>query len=167
MLQGHTTYQARDLLGTTALAYTLDDNSKVTLYGEKDISNSTERARADCENDENPPYSRPAIYVPGQLLFHALELRDAYKPYTACAIARLELLSAQHTEGPVDASDKSMLAIPIGDPYAHFTVSGIVKLLPPPYIPSPLLLTNILQVGARQPHDRGQAFPALHNALYL
>jgi hypothetical protein len=44
--------------------------------------------------DDKSPFPRPVIYVPRQILFHTLELRDVYKPHRAIATARLELLSA-------------------------------------------------------------------------
>jgi hypothetical protein len=54
---------------------------------------------------------------------HALELsRDLYKSHRHSNVARLELVSAQHTQCLIDAPIESML--PIGERFAHFTVSG-------------------------------------------
>jgi hypothetical protein len=100
------------------------------------------------EADDNPPYLRPVIFIPRQFPMKALELKDVYKPPMRSTVARLELVSAQHTHCLIDATSESMLALPIGERFAHFTVPGS----PPPQgrkPDTPDLPQDLPQMGTR------------------
>jgi hypothetical protein len=55
----------------------------------------------------------------------AFELRDVYTPHRPSSVARLELVSAQFTLCLIDTLEETLLGIPMGDRFAHFTVRGL------------------------------------------
>jgi hypothetical protein len=55
---------------------------------------------------------------------HAFELREVYKPHRPSPVARLELVSAQYAHNLIDALEDALLAFPMWDTFARFTMSG-------------------------------------------
>jgi hypothetical protein len=58
----------------------------------------------------------------------AFEIRDVYKPHRPNSIVRLELVSAHFTHCLIDALKDTLLAFPVRDMFAHFTVGGLGPL---------------------------------------
>jgi hypothetical protein len=58
----------------------------------------------------------------------AFELRDVNKAHRPSPVARLELVSAQYAHCMFNALEDTLLAFPMGDKVAHFTVGGLAPL---------------------------------------
>jgi hypothetical protein len=59
---------------------------------------------------------------------HAFELRDVYKLHRPNPVARLELVSAMYAHCLIDPLEDTLLALPMGDTFVHFTVGGLAPL---------------------------------------
>jgi hypothetical protein len=58
----------------------------------------------------------------------AFELQDVYKSHRLNLVARLELVSSQFAHFLIDVLKDTLLAFPIGDLFAHFTVRRLAPL---------------------------------------
>jgi hypothetical protein len=144
-LQGLNSYQACNLLDS-ALAHICNEGADVTPDIEEDIYDATEQPWTTYESEKSPPSPlpkisqiRPTAFPPPSV--GAARRLPLYQPYTNGNVARLELVSPSGKNGSVDATSKSMLALPIGDRFAHFTIS----ITTPPMavkLPFPLLSTR-------------------------
>jgi hypothetical protein len=70
---------------------------------------------------------KPSRLPPRDTPLEALELRDIYKSHRPILVARIELVSSQYTHFLINAVDNTVLAIPMEDMLAHFTVGGLAR----------------------------------------
>jgi hypothetical protein len=144
-LLGLNSYQARNLLDS-ALAHICNEGADVTPDIEEDIYDATEKNMNYLRERKEPPSPLPKICQMRSTAFPppsvgATIRLPLYQPYANGNVARLELVSPLSTNGSIDATSKCMLALPIGDRFAHFKVS----ITTPPRaakLPFPLLPTR-------------------------
>jgi hypothetical protein len=119
----------------SSLAHLWDDGNAQLPDVKKTLHAATYEACKEYEATCAHTFPTPVVYPSRGTVMHAFDLRDVDKPHRHSPIACLELVSAQYALCLIDALENTLLALPLGDRFAHFTVSEMPPFKTLPRLP--------------------------------